>query len=185
MNSKLRFALIGFTIGLLAGIAIYFFVIRNQKHELVFTETKLQTILNEHFPVSQDVTLAKIEYSNPKISLSQSSDRMSLQMEVTGSLFGSKFAHGNIAGTWTTKYEPEDGAVYFTDLKIDEIKFDGAPNDKIAIVNRAAEPFLRDRLGKILIYKLKDNEFSSFLARRTVKKSEVKDGKLVIQFGAP
>lgn len=81
--------------------------------------------------------------------------------------------------------EPEDGAIYFTDLKIDEIKFDGAPNDKIAIVNRAAEPFLRDRLGKILIYKLKDNEFSSFLARRTVKKSEVKDGKLVIQFGAP
>lgn len=109
MNSKLRFALIGFTIGLLAGIAIYFFVIRNQKHELVLTESQLQTILNEHFPVSQDVTLAKIEYSNPKISLSQSDDRMSLQMEVTGSLLGSKFAHGNIAGTWTTKMNLKTG----------------------------------------------------------------------------
>lgn len=164
---------------------IFLYLTKTARMEVSLSPEDIQNELNKKFPVEQKFPLGSITYSNPFIHLEENSNRVGLQLDSKVSLAGKDVLQGSASGDWQIEYDSETKTVYFNEIDIKEFKVKGLPDTASFLLTNAAQPLLRDYLKRIAVYKLRDGEATQLFARTVLKSAEVKNGRLVLTFGAP
>lgn len=172
-------AAIGAAIG--GGIWAY----TSARMEVSLSPEDIQSQLDQKFPIEQKFPLGSITYSNPFVSLEEHSDRVGLRLDSKVNLAGKEVLQGSASGDWEIQYDSETKTVYFNEIDIKEFKVKGLPDTASFLLTNAAKPLLRAYLKHIAVYKLKEGEATQLFARTVLKSAEVKNGRLVLMFGAP
>jgi hypothetical protein len=166
-----------------AGILVYH--AKQKDLKLSFTQQELQDQISRKFPFEQKLLFISVTYSNPQIVLESASDRVGFALDVSAKLAENQVVKGHAAGDWSLRYEPEEGALYFDDPKIDRIDIGGLSPSTQEQIGRVAKPLIEAYLKRVPVYRLKPEDLRQQVAKAVVKTVNVKNGRLLIVVGLP
>jgi len=160
--TRFKFARLLPLVLILSLIGLGFYVLlRKASLTFTFTPEELQQRVAEKFPTEQKLGFASVVFSNPVVSLSDSSDRI-----------------GKLAGDWRVRYESTKGALYLEDVNISKFDIDGMPASTREGILKVAQPVLRGYLQRVPVH-----TFRQRIDHGALKSVLVKDGKLVVTIG--
>lgn len=138
-----------------------------------------------HMPLEKRLPLAVIRLSEPKLSLLEASNEVSLFLNVDVTMLkGFKGAgRGELVGS--IDYRPEEGAFYLVNPRIVNLSIDHVPAFVVPKISNAAQGLLAKSLAGYPIYRLKDNDPKHKMAKASLKKVTVAHDTLLLTLGLP
>jgi len=158
---------------------------RRTDYTVSLTQQQLQDEVARKFPFDQKLLFITVTYSNPQIVLESSSDRVGFALDIEAKLSGNQSVKGHAGGDWNLRYEPEEGALYFDDPKIDRIDIGGLSPSAQEQIARVAKPLVEAYLKRVPVYRLKPGDLRQQVAKAVIKSVNVKKGRLIIVIGLP
>jgi hypothetical protein len=145
------------TAGLLAGCATP----RPQPKTLMVSESKLMQLISGQFPFnSKMLEVLDVGVSSPKISFDAVNNRIntSLDLNVVGSgivgLLIKREYKGGLDLNYGLRFEPTDGTVRMTDVKLGKLSVDGAPDLMERPLSRLGAALAQKLLSDQVLYKV-------------------------------
>ena len=147
------------------------------------TQDELQTRVNRMVPLEKNQLVFTLLVSAIDVELKEGSDRVGLigKMEIKSPHFSTGKGMAYIEGK--PVYQPADGAFYFTDAQVKDVRFENVPDKYRAVIGKLFEIAIRDRLAETPIYKLDKAKTKQQIARTLLKSVKVVDRKLVLELG--
>ena len=177
--TRFKFARLLPLVLILSLIGLGFYVLlRKASLTFTFTPEELQQRVAEKFPTEQKLGFASVVFSNPVVSLSDSSDRIGIGLDMTIELASDRRINGKLAGDWRVRYESTKGALYLEDVNISKFDIDGMPASTREGILKVAQPVLRGYLQRVPVH-----TFRQRIDHGALKSVLVKDGKLVVTIG--
>ena len=149
----------------------------------------LQNNIAEQFPIEKELSVGKIKLLSPKIGLKEGSDRMQTAISFSYKPPFFSAQKGTIDLSGKIKYNQKSSAFFLQEPMVHEIKFNntslsGALLNKITAVNKKVmQQIINGVFQQFPIHRLTPQTLSGKFLQKTVKKAEVKNGKLLITFG--
>ena len=138
-----------------------------------------------HMPMEKRLPLAVIRLSEPKLALLETSNEVSLFLNVDVIMLkGFKGAgRGELIGS--IDYRPEEGAFYLVNPRIVNLSIDHIPSFVMPQVTQAARLLLERSLTSYPIYRLDENDPKHKMAKASLKKVSVSHDTLLLTLGLP
>ncbi len=138
----------------------------------------------ERFPRQHCLLMiACVTLSDPVIELRAGDDRVHLRTAARPEIGGQALAPGQIAVAGTLRYEPAEGALYFDQAKVTEVRFPDVPPARQQPMAELASTLLAESLRTTPIHTLDDKHAQQALAKLVLRAVRVKDGKLLLVVG--
>lgn len=147
------------------------------------TEDELQARLDRVIPVEKKKLLFRVLVSAIDVELTEGSDRIGLlaDMEIRSPYFttgkGKAYLDGKLS------YNPGDGAFYFQETEVREVKFENIPDKYHEAVRMIFHRAISRRLAKTPVYTLQEDKTRHQIAKVLLKSVTVIDRKLVLELG--
>lgn len=147
------------------------------------TEAELQAKINRILPIEKNKLLFTLLVSGIDVELKEGSDRVGLisAMEIKSPHFSTGKGQAYIDGKLV--YRPADGAFYFDEPEVKEVKFENIPDKYHQVLRKIFEVAIRNRLAETPIYRLDESKTKQQIARTLLKSVKVIDRKLVLELG--
>lgn len=194
MQSRRRY-LIFFIVALAIAGGFTAYKFWGERYRLVLTEEQLAAQLNEKFPFDKAYFFViNLHFANPKLALEDGSDRISFGCEVEtniklelnsekrsrplpGSLHGAAKLSGKI------RYEPDNGAFFLDEPKVESLDIAGVPEKWRRRVSEAVARATGEFLSRAPVYKLRPTDMKKAAARLILRDVKVLDKKLILTMG--
>ena len=145
------------------------------------TEAELQEKLDTQTFEHKD-SLLKASVTDGKITLLEKDNQILLSAKVDILLLRQIEGQGSAAIQGQIHYEPEKGAFYFKNAKIQTLAIDNLDPEYLPLVQQALEKTLSKTLSRRPIYVLDDKDVKQKLAKSQLDSVEVKDKVLIFNF---
>lgn len=151
-------------------------------HTVTLTEQELQQQLNQIKSQQYQDGFLTIDLKNPVINLNSDSNKIALTGLVETLFLGNLKANANFRVLGKINYQAEQGAFYLYDIELDSLQSEQIPEQYIANIKGAVTQLLNQILKEQAVYTLSDSNLQEALAKATLKKVEVQEGKLTLTF---
>jgi len=145
----------------------------------------IQKNITSSFPVSKDLSVGKITLVDPKVMLKNNSDRM-----VTGLGFAYKppffdAIKGTLNISGNINYNKDKKAFFLVNPKIDDMKFNNSSLSSMmpSSVKNSFDGIVSEVFKKYPVYTFNSKNMKNKLMQQSLKKTTIKDGKLLVTFG--
>jgi len=137
------------------------------------------------FPIKKDLSIGKISLTNPKVSLKNTKNKM-----VTGLNFAYKppffkEQKGKLYLSGKIKYDKNKRAFYLIQPEINSMEFNNKslasmlPSNIKNILNTIVAEIFK----QYPVYKIKSDDMKAKIIKRSLKKTDIKNGNLELTFG--
>jgi hypothetical protein len=171
---------------LVAAVSLYF-VLRGDEYELRLTQQEIQDRFDEKFPFSKrHLLLFEVTYSNPKVILTEGSDRIRFSTDAELSNFatsGGQRLSGSCEVVAGLRYDAEQHAFFLIDPEIEKLDIAGLPVELTPKVQQAMVATAEEVLTRRPVYTLRPTDLKKAAARAVLKSVKVENGVLVIALG--
>lgn len=165
----------------LLGFWVYRQVVRGVV--LTIDQSRIQTRLEQNFPVEKQLLLLKIILSDPRTELRVGSNRIHVSVNVRVSLSTQKTAAGSAEISGAIAYSPESGEFYLKDAKVEKLVITTLSQTHTNQVAALVGQISGEMLNRHPIYKLDQSDWRQFLVRIFLKSVKVTDGRLQMVMG--
>lgn len=167
------------------GIAFGIFYIYRFGLTINLTEEQLQQRVEEAFPIEQrHLGLVLLTLSDPEVHLEERSDRLHYEMRVRATVFGAgEILNSRARVSGTVRYEPEEAAFFFDDLRIEDLEASGIPGEQREWVRQGLAAALRETLLRHPIYRLGREDLRDIATQLALRDVRVVDQRLRIRLG--
>ena len=147
------------------------------KFTLDFSAKQIQEAIAPKFPAeSCPLPITCIRLQNPKVTLAEGSDRLTLSFDATVSLLGQPTT-GTAVVSAKPRYQAATGEIFLDDSKIETVALAKVPTEVTNLVVQYGSVLARQSLERTPIYNFK-NAQTAKLARMSIAEVKVVDGKL-------
>ena len=147
------------------------------KFTLDFSAKQIQDAIAPKFPAENcPLPLTCIKLLNPKVTLADGSDRLTLSFDTTVSLLGQPTT-GTAVVSAKPRYQATTGEIYLDDSKIENVALARVPTEVTNLVAQYGSALARQALERTPIYNFK-NAQTEKLAKMAIANVKVVDGKL-------
>jgi hypothetical protein len=149
------------------------------------TPDEIQEKLDKAFPVTEKyLMLLELTLADPEVELTDGSERVGFGLSAkTNVSVNKKDVTGRAFVTAGLRYDPEKGALFLADPKVETLKMSMLPEEYedavLAAANLAAGKYLKE----YELYRLKQSDFKERVAKYALKDVVVRDGVLKLIFG--
>lgn len=159
---------------------------------LVIKKEQLQSKIATKFPMTQENPPVKIHIINPKLELSDGSDRLGLNVDLKVDTPTKKVGRREVGGmtltgealvTGTLNYDKNEGVIYFENGTLDKLKMDQLPAKMQAQVNAMATEKVRLQLAKLPVFTLDEANLEEKAAKALLQSVTVSGGALHVVVG--
>ena len=171
-------------IGIALAVSLLFIVIVPKQYVIELSQAQLQQRLEAQFPIQKQSIFLEAQLRNPKVFLTEDSERIGLTVEVGIKVIGiaDEFTGmGRISSG--ISYKAEKGEFYLLNPRVEKLEIEFLPSqyvDKaIGIVNLTAGEFL----DNYPIYELKKSDLKQQALRLVMKDLSISDGVVRISLG--
>jgi hypothetical protein len=176
---------IKYTILAIFAIALVGCSLTNPSYTMKISANTIQKNITSSFPVSKDLSVGKITLVDPKVMLKNNSDRM-----VTGLGFSYKppffdSIKGNLHISGNINYNKDKKAFFLVNPKIDDMKFNNSSLASMmpSNIKNTLDSVVAEVFKKYPVYTLNSKNMKNKLMQQSLKKTTIKDGKLLVTFG--
>ena len=96
---------------------------------------------------------------------------------------GIKSLNGHLEADGGLAYQPDSGEFLFADGRMRTLEIDGLPKRYAGTIEDVADKLVRAYLSRIVMYRLKQDDFKHALAKLVLKSVAVADGEVVVVIG--
>lgn len=146
-----------------------------------FSAQQIQNAIAPKFPVENcPVPITCIKLQNPKVSLQENSDRITLAFDNTVTLLQQSIT-GTAVVSAKPRYQSSTGEVFLDDSQIQDLTLQGVPPNVTALVTQYGSALIQPALQRTPIYSFK-NAQADKLAKMGIANVQVVNGKLRVTF---
>ena len=147
------------------------------KFTLDFSAKQIQDAIAPKFPAENcPLPITCIKLQNPKVSLVDASDRLTLSFDTTVSLLGQPTT-GVAVVSAKPRFQASTGEIFLDDSKIENVLFAGVPSEVTNFITRYGSLPAKQSLERTPIYSFKNSQAEK-MARMGIADVKVIDGKL-------
>ena len=135
---------------------------------IIVSEARLAQLISSQFPFNSEMLdVLDIDVSAPRITLDPVNNRIntSLDLTVAGNsivgLFTRKEYHGGIDLSYGLRFEPSDGTVRLSDVRVHRLSVDGTPEILKRHIERLGAPLAQKLLKDYLLYKVRPEDLQA------------------------
>ncbi len=147
------------------------------KLTLDFSAQQIQNAIAPKFPAENCPTpITCIKLQNPKITLADASDRITLSFDTTVSLLGQPTT-GTAVVSAKPRYQASTGEIFLDDSRIENLVFKSVPPQITDAITQYGSALAKQSLERTAIYSFKSAQADK-IARMGIADVRVVDGKL-------
>jgi len=135
---------------------------------IVVSEARLAQLISSQFPLNSEMLdVLDIDVSAPRITLDPVNNRIntSLDLNVAGNslvgLFTRKEYRGGIDLSYGLRFEPSDGSVRMSDVRVHKLSVEGTPEVLQRRVERLGTPLAQKLLKDYVLYKVRPEDLQA------------------------
>jgi len=145
-----------------------------------FSEAELQNMVSAMMPLSRTKYFVTLTFTQPKVHLLETTNELGLGANIHASALGAFNGNGTTYITGSISYNQEEGAFYFQNPRLVELKLKGVAKKQQTEIQKLAQSTITTLLASRPIYILNDNDLKQKLAKSTLESVTVAKGKLVV-----
>ena len=153
---------------------------------LGFTKTisqqELQSQLQNITPITKKKWLMSVTISEPKIQLRSGQNGIEFTAKITASAPGNIKGEGRGTVAGDIEYRPQQGAFYLTSIELKSFSVNDMPQKLLPQVQAFAQKQISKAMRQYPIYKLDDTDLKQQLLKSSLKRVEVMDQALKLEF---
>ena len=147
------------------------------KLTLDFSAQQIQEAIAPKFPAENcPLPLTCIKLQNPKITLADASDRITLSFDTAVSLLGQP-TNGTAVVSAKPRYQASTGEIFLDDSRIENLVFKGVPPPITDVITQYGSALAKQSLERTAIYGFKGAQADK-IAKMGIADVRVVDGKL-------
>jgi Protein of unknown function (DUF1439) len=178
MNKRTPLFLLCIGVALLGGCGYGF---NDGKLTLDFSAEQIQNAIAPKFPVENcPVMLTCIKLQNPKVTLLENSDRITLGFDSTVTLLQQPIA-GTAVVSAKPRFQNSTGQIFLEDTRIQDFKMQGVSANVTTLITQYGSALAQLALQTTPIYSFK-NAQAEKIAKMGISEVKVVDGKLRVVF---
>ncbi len=147
------------------------------------TDTQMQNVLQNYFPVREYSAIARVSLQQPKVILSKDSKDIVLVIPVDANITGDTLRRGHVRVLLTLSYKHSSGGLYLSHPRIQQFEMPGVSKDILVELKLIVDAIGKTSLPLVRIYSLKERDINHSLAKTVLKKFYIEDGRLKLEFG--
>ena len=151
--------------------------------KIVFTRQELQEKVATEFPLEKRKSLVTVNFLNPRILLTQESDRIGISLDMEVSAPGLKSVTGHMEADGRLEYRPEGGEFALADGRIRTFELEQVPGKYSRIIEEVGAKLAKAYLSSVILYRLKQDDFKHSLAKLVLRSVAVENGEVVVEIG--
>ena len=147
------------------------------KFTLDLSARQIQDAIAPKFPAENcPLPLTCIKLQNPTVTLQDNSDRITLTLDTTVSIFQQPVT-GTAVVSAKPRYQASTGEIFLDDSQIQDLKLQGVPPNITSLVTQYGSQLAKQSLERTAIYNFKNNQTEK-MARMSIVDVKVVGGKL-------
>jgi hypothetical protein len=151
---------------------------------LNFTQAQLQGQIEPKFPTRKCLLSACLELTTPRITLTESSDRIGIETSFSASL-GSRTMPGTTKFTGRPHYDQGTGNFYLKDIKVVDFAMSGNAPDFDEIVRVRGPGMVAAIMNNFPLYSVQAHPRYGVVAKLALRSVRVVQGQLEVVFANP
>ena len=135
---------------------------------ILVSEAQLAQLISSQFPFSSDMLeVLDVDVSTPRITLDPINNRIntSFDLGVAGNgivgLLTKKSYSGGIDLSYGLRFEPKDGSVRLSDVRVHQLKIEGTPAALRRPIEKLGAPLAQKLLKDYMLYKLRPEDLQA------------------------
>lgn len=150
-------------------------------YTMEITEQELQSKIMAMMPIEKDAFFIKVKVLNPKVSLHNTNNQISIASTVKINAITGYKGDGKIKMTGSILYKPEKAAFYFINPVINTIEIENVPQQYMPQIKAITQNLLQNSLSHYPIYTLDENNENQKLAKSYLKSVTVEQQILKLE----
>ena len=177
------FVLIGLAIVVCGIGGLIFFVL--SKRTIHLSASEIQSEISRKFPVGKSDLAYRYRFDNPKVSIDEATNQVSMMVGAEASALGSKTVRGHLGVSGSLRYDSSQGSLYLDQPRalIADLEMADLPEKVRAVASSLLAKGLEECLRREPLYRLNDKDSLMALLRRNLKSLRVQNGEVVIELG--
>ena len=170
---------------LAVGLVATWLLLRGRTWTYTFDQARIEAELARRFPMRKTyLALVDVDYTNPRVKLTDGSDDIALGVDVKVGVAGSSRELKGSADLLTKiGYDPATASFVLRDVRVVELDVPGIDDDIEKRVKGIANDLAADRVTGIPVYELKATDAKRALASLVLRSVAVRDGVLYVTIG--
>ena len=165
-------------------IAAAYLIAAKSQVEIRITKEQIQTRLEKQFPYEKKhLILFKTVLAEPRVLLEKGNDFIGFGCSISVFLTGVETLKSKFYAETDIHYNPEERAVYLTNLKLKKFELRGLPPETEKIVRKIVSKAALETLTSAPVYRLGNKSTQEKIAGAIFKDIEIRDGEVVLAFG--
>lgn len=165
-------------------IGAWFLIKHSPEVTLSFTQAQLQEQLAPRFPAKKCVLSACIELLAPRLSLTEGSDRITIETSFLATL-GHRTMPGTSEFSGRPYYEPLSGNFYLQDVQVSKFEMTGNAPDFNEVVRVRGPGIVAAIMNRFPLYSVQSHPKYGTIAKLALKTVHVTNGTLQVVFVNP
>ncbi len=149
---------------------------------VIIPEQKIQTALNEAFPVHNENRFIKATWSDPLIDLDSYSNRVAFSLNAEIEFLRENYS-GEAKVSGEIEYKKSTGSFYLSKSKIESLKIEGVSEEKLDKITKIVSKVIYFRLDAFPVYTLKRSDKKQLLAKALIKSVEIHGNNVEVLLG--
>ena len=167
------------TLLLLLVVAAWLILKNSPEVTLTFAQAQLQEQLDQRFPTKKCVLSACVELLNPRLLLSDGSDRVEIEASFVATL-GSRAMPGTAKFSGRPHYEQGSGNFYLKDVQVSQFQMTGNAPDFNEVVKVRGPGIVAAIMNQFPIYSVQSHPKYGAIAKLALKHVRVVNGQLQV-----
>ncbi len=153
------------------------------------TDQQINDRLAEHFPFKKYFLIFELACDNPRVTLSDGSERVSIIIDAKLGINVMKntmpLGDGKIQVTSGLKFNPDTGEIFLSGCQVDRLDINNIPSEytqQIAELTKFANTTLSSLLSQYPIYTIesKDRDVDTIIGKFRLQEMKIQNGKLLL-----
>lgn len=151
--------------------------------ETNLSETHVQSILQNHFPLREYATITRVTLQEPEVQLEKENKDLVLMIPVNANVIGDALHQGHVRVLLGLNYNASSGGLYLSNPRTVQFEMPTVDKEMSIELRGFIETILKNALPLIQIFQLKERDLNHSLDKSTLKRFDVEDHRIKLLFG--
>jgi len=147
------------------------------------SETQLQNVLKNYFPLREYAANARISLLKPKVQLTSKNKEIVLLIPLEAKVTGGKKYPGHAKFLVGLSYKSTSGNLYLDKPRLQELVFPDIENNVLAELETIVDTLVQNSLPLVHLLTVSEKDLNHTLERSLLKNADITHGRLNLEFG--
>jgi len=151
--------------------------------ESKLSDTHIKSILQNHFPLREYATIARVTLQEPEVQLKKENKDIVLMIPVNANVIGDALHQGHVRVLVSLDYKSSSGGLYLSNPRMTQFDMPAVDKEMLIELRKFIETILKNALPLVQIFKLKERDLNHSLEKSALKQFDVEDHHVKLVFG--